>query len=146
MIPITALVIILLMIVYFIVNPSYQQSLKAKYYFETGDYKQALILSKEAFSLDVYNRMASTITAQSITSLKYVKYIDEAKAYMKTINEIATHEYISDADKARIKMMCEIMTGSYIKLAPSVITDKQLVKDSEMYYKKFEKLLEKVTQ
>ncbi len=90
--------------------------------------------------------MASTITAQSITSLKYVKYIDAAKGYMKDIDEIATHEYISDGDKAKIRMICEIMIGQYKKLAPSVITDKELVSQSAIYYEKFEKLLEKVNR
>ena len=146
MIPIVALSLILLMGLYFLVNPSYEKSMRAKYYFETGDYKQALVLSKEAFSLDSYNRMASTITAQSITSLKYVKYIDAAKGYMKDIDEIATHEYISDGDKAKIRMICEIMIGQYKKLAPSVITDKELVSQSAIYYEKFEKLLEKVNR
>ena len=146
MIPIIALSLILIMGVYFLVNPSYEKSIRAKYYFETGDYKQALVLSKEAFSIDVYNRMAATVMAQSITSLKYVKYIEMAKKYMKDINEIATHEFISDADKARIKMICEIMLGSYIKLAPSVITDIKLVEDAAMYQQKFEKLFEKVNK
>ncbi len=50
MIPIVALSLILLMGLYFLVNPSYEKSMRAKYYFETGDYKQALVLSKEAFS------------------------------------------------------------------------------------------------
>lgn len=146
MIPIIALSLILIMGVYFLVNPSYEKSIRAKYYFETGDYKQALVLSKEAFSIDVYNRMAATVMAQSITSVKYVKYIEMAKKYMKDINEIATHEFISDADKARIKMICEIMLGSYIKLAPSVITDTKLVEDAAMYHQKFEKLFEKVNK
>ena len=96
--------------------------------------------------MDVYNRMASTIMAQSITSLKYVKYIEMGKKYMKDINEIATHEFISDADKSKIRLICEIMIASYIKLAPSVITDDKLVEDSAAYYKKFEKLLEKVNR
>lgn len=146
MIPIVAFSLILIMGIYFLVNPSYEKSIRAKYYFETGNYKEALELSKEAFSIDVYNRMAATVMAQSITSLKYVKYNDSAKEYMKQINEIATHEFISDADKAKIKMICEIMLGSYIKLAPSVITDKKLVEDSAMYHQKFEKLLEKVNR
>ncbi len=146
MIPIVALFLILMMGIYFLVNPSYEKSIRAKYYFETGDYKEALVLAKEAFSLDIYNRMASTITAQSIIALKYVKYIEMGKEYMLSIDEIATHEYISDADKAKIRLMCEIMIGSYIKLAPSVVTDIQLIQDSEKYYKKFEKLLEKVNK
>jgi hypothetical protein len=144
MVFVTALSIILLMGVYFLINPSYEKSLEAKYYYETGDYKRALELSKEAFSLDIYNRMASTITAQSMTSLKYVAYIEMGKKYLKEIDEIAVHEYITDADKAKIKMICEIMLGSYVKLAPSVVTDKDLVKTSALYKQKFEKLLEKV--
>ena len=146
MIPLVAFGFILLMGIYFIVNPSYEKSLKAKYYFETSDYKEALVLSKEAFAIDVYNRMASTIMAQSITSLKYVAYIDMGKAYMKNIDEIATHEFITDADKSKIRMICEIMIGSYVKLAPSIITDDELIHESAIYYKKFEKLLEKVNK
>ena len=129
---------------YFLVNPSYEKSLKAKYYYETGEYKQAYSLAKEAFSLDVYNRMASTIMAQSNTSLKYVDYIEMAKKYMIQIDEIALHADISDPDKAKIRLICEIMISSYIKLAPSVITDVELVKQSSTYYNNFEKLLEKV--
>ena len=145
-IPATALSIILIMAVYFIINPSYEKSIRAKYYYETGDYKEALSLSKEAFSIDVYNRMASTVMAQSITSLKYVAYNNDAKKYMKEINKIASHEFISDADKAKIKMMCNIMLASYIKLAPSVVTDEKLVQESASYHEKFEKLFEKVNR
>jgi hypothetical protein len=65
---------------------------------------------------------------------------------MKQIDEIATHEYISDADRAKIKLMCEIMVSAYVKLAPSVVTDSELVKESAMYHQKFEKLLEKVNR
>ena len=146
MIPIVALSLLLLMGLYFLVNPSYEKSIRAKYYFSQGEYEESLILSKEAFALNVYNRMAATITAQSITSLKYVKYIDMGKEYMKEIDAIATHEFISNADKAKIRLMCEIMMSSYIKLAPSVVIDKKLVEESALYYKKFEKLLTKVNR
>ena len=131
---------------YFLVNPSYQKSIQAKYYYEIGDYKEAYTLANEAFSLDVYNRMASTVMAQSKTSLRYVKYIDMAKGYMVKINEIAKHESITDADKAKIKIMSEIVIDSYIKLAPSVITDTELVKEAASYNKNFEQLLEKVNR
>jgi hypothetical protein len=145
-IPLIALFLLLFMGIYFLVNPSYEKSIKAKYYFETGEYQQAYVLSKESFAEDQYNRMAATVMAQSLTSLKYVKYIDMAKSYMLEIDKIAQHEYISDADKAKIRVICDIMIQSYIKLAPSVITDKKLVQDSAYYYQKFEKLLEKVTK
>ncbi len=142
--PAIAGLLLLIMGGYFLVNPSYEKSIKAKYYYETGEYKEALSLAKEAFSIDVYNRMASTIMAQSITSLKYVNYLNDAKKYMIDINEIARHEDISDGDKAKIRLICQIMTSSYVKLAPSVITDKNLVKKAKNYNEKFETLLEKV--
>lgn len=144
LIPIFAMLMLVVMSIYFYVNPSYEKSLEAKYYYEIGDYKEAYSLAKEAFSLDLYNRMAATIMAGSTTSLKYVKYINDGKKYIRDIGEIAKHEDISDADKAKIRLVCEIMISSYIKLAPSVITDEELVKEAARYYDKFEKLLEKV--
>ena len=131
---------------FFALNPSYEKSIQAKFYYETGDYKQALSLAKEAFSLDVYNRMSSTIMAQSLLALKYVAYNEDAKKYMAQINEIAQNEYITDAQRAKIRLMCQIMVDSYVKLAPSVITDKELVAKSREYNLKFEKLLEKVNR
>ena len=144
LIPLTALGLIVAMVVYFLINPSYEKSLEAKYYYETGNYEKAYELAKEAFSMDVYNRMASTIMAQSKTSLKYVKYVQQAKEYMRQINEIAAKQSISDADRAKMKLMSEVMIDSYVKLAPSVITDKALVQEAAQYHKSFEKLLEKV--
>ena len=125
-------------------NQSYEKSIKAKYYYEIGEYEVAYSLAQEAFNVDVYNRMASTIMAQSKTSLKYVSYINDAKKYMLNIDEIAKHEIISEADRAKIKIICKIMLSSYIKLAPSVITDEELVQEATKYHHGFEKLLEKV--
>ena len=143
-VPILALLMIIFMAVYFVLHPSYQKSIQAKYYYEIGEYEEALVLAKESFNIDIYNRMSSTIMAQSIISLKYVKYIKESEKYFKDINEIAIHDVISDAHKAKIRLICEIMVNSYVKLAPSVITDKELVIKSANYHAKFEKLLEKV--
>lgn len=142
--PALSLLMLLIMAGFFLLNPSYEKSIQAKYYYETSDYKKAYTLAKEAFGEDIYNRMASTIMAQSKISLKYVKYIEEGKAYIQSMNEIATNDTISDSDKARIKLICEIMTSSYVKLAPSVITDKELTDNAAKYNKMFEKLLEKV--
>ena len=69
-----------------------------------------------------------------------------AKGYMVKINEIAKHESVTDADKAKIRLMCQIVIDSYIKLAPSVITDTELVKEAASYNKNFEQLLEKVNR
>jgi len=144
--PAIAAFLLLIMGGYFLVNPSYQKSIQAKYYYELGEYNEAYTLANEAFSLDVYNRMASTVMAQSKNSLRYVKYIDMAKEYMNKINEIAKHESITDADKAKIRLMCQIVIDSYVKLAPSVITDTELVKEAASYNKNFEQLLEKVNR
>jgi len=146
LIPLTALGLIVVMIIYFLINPSYEKSLEAKYYYETGNYEKAYALANEAFSMDIYNRMASTIMAQSKTSLKYVKYVKQAKEYLRQINTIAAQAAISDADRAKIKLMSEVMVESYVKLAPSVITDKALVQKAAAYHKNFEQLLEKVNR
>ena len=144
--PITAFVLVLIMVIYFLSHPSYEKSLEAKYYYEMGDYNKAYKSANEAFSMDLYNRMAATVMAQSKTALKYVKYIDEAKKYMLDINEIANKTTISDADRAKIKMMSEIVVDSYTKLAPSVMTNKSLVNEAKKYHDNFEKLLEKVNR
>jgi len=109
-----------------------------------GEYKEALALSREAFALDRYNRMAATIMAQSLTSMKYIKYIEDAKKYMKQITAIAAQESILDADKAKIRIIAQIMLSAHLKLAPSVVTDTELVKDASRYQVEFEKLLEKI--
>ncbi len=143
-IPLFATVTLAVMGIYFLINPSYEMSLRAKYHYEMGEYNEAYSLAKEAFGKDVYNRMAATIMAQSKISLKYVDYVKSAKKYMNEINEIANHDVISDADKAKIRTICEVMISSYVKLAPSVITDEELVSQVASYYKEFEQLLEKV--
>ena len=144
--PLIAFGLVAIMALYFLLNPSYERSIEAKYHYEMGEYKEAYKLANEAFSMDVYNRMAATIMAQSKTSLKYVEYINQAKEYLSQINEIATHDSISDAERAKMKLMSEIMVDSFVKLAPSVITDEDLVKEASKYHDDFEILLEKVTQ
>jgi len=144
--PIISFCLVAVMGIYFLINPSYQRSIEAKYYYEIGDYKEAYSLAQEAFSMDVYNRMAATIMAQSTTSLKYVAYIDQAKTYFTQINEMANQDNISDADRARMRLMSEIMVDSYVKLAPSIITDEKLVSKAAKYHNDFEKLFEKVTK
>lgn len=139
-----AIFLIAFMVLFFLTNPSYEKSLEAKYHYEMGDYTKAYTLANEAFALDVYNRMASTIMAQSRTSMKYEKYIKDAKQYLLAINEIIAQDTINDAQKSKIKVMSEIMVDSYVKLAPSVITDKTLVKEAARYHEQFEKILEKV--
>ena len=142
--PLVALLVVVMMSLYIVFNPSYQKSIEAKFYYETGEYKEALVLANEAFSLDVYNRMASTVKAQTLIALKYLSYNNESKEYMNQLNALANHDLLSGADKAKIRIICEIMIGRYTKLSSSIVTDENLVKESATYYKNFEKLLEKV--
>jgi len=144
--PAIAVGLLLFMGIYFIVNPSYEKSIEAKYHYEMGDYKEAYELANEAFAMDVYNRMASTVMAQSKTSLKYVEYINQAKDFMAQINAMASEDNISDGQRAKIRVMSQIVVDSYVKLAPSVITDNDLVKEAAEYHRNFEKLLEKVNR
>ncbi|SFV53104.1 hypothetical protein MNB_SM-5-1087 [hydrothermal vent metagenome] len=144
--PITAFIFLLMMAIYFLSHPSYEKSLEAKYYYEMGEYHKAYKSANEAFSMDRYNRMAATVMAQSKIALKYEDYIDLAKRYMVAINKIATKTTISDSDRAKIKMMSEIVIDSYTKLASSVMTDKSLLLEAKKYHKSFEKLLEKVSR
>lgn len=138
-----ALVFILAMFGYFAINPSYERSLEAKFYYETGEYKKAYELAKEAFKLDAYNKMAATIMAQSQYALRYVDYIEDAKRYIKEIEQLMQDGNIDDAERAKIRTIATIMVESYKKLTPSVVVDKALIQEAKEYHAKFEKLLQK---
>jgi hypothetical protein len=136
---------------YFILNPSYERSLQAKFYFATGDYPRAYTLAKEAFELDGYNRMAATVMTQSQNALKFVDYINEAKGYSEQIAGIAAAESISDADRAKMKLICEVMMERFVKISPihrdgrRVVLDKALLEEAQHYYEQFSTLHEKLT-
>ncbi len=130
---------------YIFLNPSYERSLEAKFYYTLGDYAQAQSLAVEAFKMDKYNRMASTIMTQSQTAMQFVKYIDESKKYMTQIAKIASTNGVSDANRAKVKMICEIMIASYVKLTATVLTDKNLVQEAKDYRDKFQKLYDEIT-
>jgi tRNA U34 5-carboxymethylaminomethyl modifying enzyme MnmG/GidA len=140
-----AILVITAMVVYFSINPSYEKSLEAKYYYETSDYKIAYKLSKEAFKIDPYNKMASTIMTQSQLALKYVRYIEDAKNYIKEIENLTNDGYLDDADRAKIRTISKIMIDSYKKLTPSVVIEENLKKEAKAYYEKFNNLLQKAS-
>ena len=141
-----ALGIVLVFIGYFYTHPSYEISLRAKIYYELGDYDRAYELSQEAFMLDRYNKMATTLMAQSKISKRYADYIEDAKIYLDMLDHMADQDSLSSADRARIRTVCEIMISTYRKLSPSVITDKSLVDEAKELNVKFERLLEKANQ
>ena len=137
------IIFIMGMSIYFIINPSYERSIEAKYYYEIGDYEEAYKIAKEAFEIDTYNKMATTIMTQSKLSLRYVNYIKDAKKYLNEIQDFISTDEINDAQKAKIRTIAKIMIDSYKKLAPSVAIDKKLIKEAEIYREKFKNILQK---
>ena len=82
---------------------------------------------------------------QSKTSLIFVKYIEQSKQYIHDISQMAESKSIADAERAKIKVMSEIMIESYKKVIANVFIDKALVKEAAHYHREFVKLNEKVS-
>lgn len=138
-----AFVFLASMLGYFLLNPSYEKSLEAKYYYEIKEYSQAYLLAKEAYKQDNYNKMASTIMTQSTYSLRYITYIQEAKKYIELIESMTEDGDIDKQERAKIRVIAKIMLDSYKKLAPSVVVDENLINQAKQYYDKFSKLYQK---
>jgi hypothetical protein len=147
-----SLLFVTVMGLYFAFNPSYERSLQAKFYYTLGDYKTAHTLARESFALDSYNRMAATVMTQSQTALKFVDYIAEAKRYSADIAAMADAETISGADRAKMKLICEVMMESFVKISPirrdgrSVVIDRALIEEAKGYYEQFVALHAKLSQ
>ncbi len=129
---------------YFLFNPSYERSLEAKFYYTIGSYAEAERLAKEAFVLNSYNRMASTVMVQSQTALRFVAYIEESKHYLEEISKMAASSPIGDAQRAKVRMICEIMMAQFEKISATVVTDRSLVEEASSYHDKFRVLYAKV--
>jgi len=139
------LIVVAFFIVYFFLfNDSYKKSLQARVYFGLGEYNKAFVLSNEAYLSDPYNRMALTILNASKASLKYEKYIKDAKNYLKTIEKISAKKSIDKSQLAKIKLICEVMMGQYEKLKPIIISDGDLAETATKEYKKFKKIYEEL--
>jgi len=135
-----AVLLLLLMVLFALTNPSYEKAFKAKYYYYSGNYDQALTLAKEAYELDPYNRVALTVMRQTEIARKFVDYIKEGRTYLKKIEAIADNPPIKQSDKIRIKMMCEVMINRYSSLPTSGLAKSDLIKQAEEVYKKFKRL------
>ena len=121
-------------------NPSYQKAFEAKWYYLTGEYDTAYQLAKEAYTLDHYNRMALTVISQTEIARKYLSYIEESNAFLQRIERIAEKTPIEEADKVRIKMMCEVMLDRYEQLAATPLTDRDLMEKAKRIRDEFKKL------
>ncbi len=129
---------------YFMGNSSYQNSFEARFYYFVGNYEKAYEFAQKAYKEDSYNKMAFTVLTQSKIAEKYVAYIKEGNVYFDKIDKISSEKEYKQADKIRIKLMCEIMIGRYKKLVPTKLTDKELVEDARKTYTKFKQLYEQL--
>ena len=127
-------------IFFFGFSDSYKYSLEAKVKYTMGDYKEAIKLAQKAYELDPYNRMSFSILTQSNISIKFLDYIEDAKNYLKKIDDISNKKQIKEADTIKIKMICEVMIGRYKKLAPTVLTPPKLIEKSKKYYLAFKNI------
>ncbi len=125
---------------YFLTNSSYQDSFEARFFYLIGNYEKAYEFAKKAYSSDPYNKMAFTVLTQSKIASQYVQYIKTGNEYFDRINQISSKKEYSDADKARIKLMCEIMLGDYKKLVPTKLTNSDLIENAKKLDDKFRQL------
>ena len=133
-------VIIMLIVGYYTINPTYTKPIEAKAYYEMGEYQKAYQLAKEAYKQNSYNTMAFTVLTQSKISLRWIKFIKDSNNYFSQIDSISNKKIISKADKIRIKMMLEIILGEYKNLPHSKLTDKSLINQANKQYKKAKEL------
>ena len=139
-----SILMILILASYFFFNPSYQKSFEAKFHYTIENYDKAYLLSKEAFELEPYNRMANSIMVQSKNALRYVDYNKEAEQFLATIRSYAGQNKITLAEQMRMKMMCDIMIEKHEKMQPTILIDEELVQKSQQYYQQFVKLHEQI--
>ncbi|WP_169779455.1 hypothetical protein [Campylobacter curvus] len=128
---------------FFETNGSYQLSFKAKFYYEIGNFDEAFKLSQRALELDNYNKMASTLVNQSKIALKFTAYINEGKKYLQNIKQMSQNE-VSNADRERIRLMCEIMIEGYSQLQDSPLLDSDLKNEAKNMRENFVKLKNKL--
>ncbi|CAD7287213.1 hypothetical protein [Campylobacter suis] len=131
--------IVLLFSFFFATNGSYQLSFKARFYESIGNYEQALQLSKEALSIDAYNKMATATHANATNSLKFVTYISQGNEYLSKIRAMSD-KGVSKADRERIKIMCEIMIDDFVTLTSVYTRDDELRQNAKDMYENFLKL------
>jgi hypothetical protein len=123
--------------VYFLLSPSYQKSTKAKVLYYMDDYELSYQLSKEAYEMEPYNKMAYSVMKQSLLSLNWIHFIKEANDYYNKIEMIVRQDNINNRDKFRIKMMTDIVIDRFDKLTYTRMTDKDLVIKAKSLHKDF---------
>ncbi|MDD3324679.1 MAG: hypothetical protein PHN38_06130 [Sulfurospirillaceae bacterium] len=127
-------------VVYFATNPSYQEAFQARVYYVLGNYAKAKELASSAYAKNGYNKMAFTVMMQSTIALGYENYLKEGSRYLVVIDEISKKSDYTESDKAKVKMICDVMIDSYDGLNATKVTDKNLVKESHLMLLRFKEL------
>lgn len=134
---------VLLVIGYYVFNPSYSKSILARYYFMNGDYNKSLSLAKESFALNNYNKMAMTLITQSKENIRWKKFILEAKEYLIKARLLSQQKTITRADRNEIKISTQIVFGEYQKLRKkSPLVDDKLKREATYLYEQFRTIYE----
>lgn len=136
--------VIMIALFFFGFSDSYKLSLQAKVKYMSGEFAEARVMAKEAFDLDPYNRMAISVLAQSKISAEMADYVKDGKQYLAKIEKITIKKDFTYQDKIKIKMMCEVMIGRYVKLNPTVLTDEDLYTSCTKTYQNFKKIYEEL--
>jgi len=88
--------------------------------------------------------MAFSIKTQSKIAKEWQNYIEDVNNYFKKIEQIANKDIITNKDKARIKIMLEILLNEYKLLKPSLLLPKYLKEEAKKKNKKVVKLYERL--
>lgn len=131
------LLILAVGIFFFVGSSSYQNSLQARVEYFLGNYDKSLVLAKKAYEQDRYNKMAFAMITQSQISLKYKNYLTQGEKYLNQINSISQKTDITNSDKSKIKIICEVMIEDYKTLTPTKMTSESLIKNSKNMSQRF---------
>lgn len=132
-----AIIFIILITIYLSFNTSYKISLKARMVYFMGNYEQALDLANKAYQIDPYNKMAFSIITQIKIAKTYQDFIASSLLFLKKIETISMQKSINQADKSKIRLMCDVALGEYEELSPTTLIDENLIKNAKFMQKTF---------
>jgi tetratricopeptide (TPR) repeat protein len=135
-------------IAYFYFNPSYKLSMEAKLLYSMEEYEEAKEAAEKAIELDKYNNMAFFVKNRSTLTLETIEFNREAQKYKEEIVEMLKREKgaFSKADRARAKIMSEIVVAEYEKLSLNLVDNLEVKSEAEEYYKTFLEFKERLEE
>ena len=125
----------------FIFTTTYRLAIEAKYHYILDDYERAYELASIAYEKEPYNTMAFTVRQQSSVILHLRRIIKEAKQTYAQIQAITDKNHITNSDKVRIKLLCEIIIDEFDDLNFPLLDKAYLYDEAKQYRDEFEKIL-----